>query len=36
MEIFFALVLVAGALVKESISVRRANKYADAVVRRYD
>ncbi len=36
MEIFFALILVAGALVREGISTRRANKYADTVVRRYD
>lgn len=36
MEIFFALILVVGVLVKESISVRQANKYADTVVRRYN
>lgn len=36
MEIFFALVLVIGKLVMESVSVRQANKYADLVVRRYD
>lgn len=36
MEIFFALVLVIGKLVMESVSVRQANKYTDLVVRRYD
>ena len=36
MEIFFALILVIGKLVIEQVSVKRANKYADLVVRRYE
>lgn len=36
MEIFFALVLVIGTLVAEQAAVRRADKYADLVVRRYE
>ena len=36
MEIFFALILVTGKLVIEQVAVKRANKYADLVVRRYE
>lgn len=36
MEIFFALILVAGKLVMDHVATNQANKYADAVVRRYD
>lgn len=36
MEIFFALILVAGKLVMENFAERRANKYAATVVRRYE
>lgn len=35
MEILFGVVLVAVKLIVEHFAVKRANKYADQVVRRY-
>lgn len=35
MEIIFGVILVIGKLVMEHVAVKRANKYADLVVRRY-
>lgn len=35
MEILFGVVFVAVKLIAEHIAVKRANKYADQVVRRY-
>lgn len=35
MEIFFGLVVIGVKLIWENIAERRANKYADTVVRRY-
>lgn len=36
MEIIFGIVIVAVKLILECVAVKRANKYSDTVVRRYN
>lgn len=36
MEIFFGIILLVVSLIKEHIAEKRANEYANSVVRRYN